>query len=289
MENKIHKQGFVYRFLNKDGTVIYVGKTINLKQRFSQHEHLTEDVKKIEYISCDLLADMAWKEIYYINLFYNKLSTNVSDVYEGGVTDLKINDIWKEYKIEDIKNDYNNDEIIELYNKYVIDVPKYDYKKMIHIVNHNKLNKIGDDTYALSRKWFDINKNNGIVNKLQKNVYNFFHNVAKASVKENLWTTYDEFEDDIKGKGYAKGFSPIYNYDFYDRNKINLAFVANIFLPAMINKKNFVITEDQYSLMILMQFIWKSALRDGKEITIYIPSKRMRELLQTWIKETGGD
>ena len=35
----------------------------------------------------------------------------------------------------------------------------------------------------------------------------------------------------------------------------------------------------------MLQFIWRSAIRDGKEIWIYIPSIRMRTLLKKWIKE----
>ena len=37
--------------------------------------------------------------------------------------------------------------------------------------------------------------------------------------------------------------------------------------------------------------IWRSAIRDGKPINLYIPSKRMRELLINWINNTyqGGN
>ena len=42
---------------------------------------------------------MAWKEIYYINLYYNELSTNISDVYLGGqMKDICLDDEWKRYK-----------------------------------------------------------------------------------------------------------------------------------------------------------------------------------------------
>ena len=44
--------------------------------------------------------------------------------------------------------------------------------------------------------------------------------------------------------------------------------------------------EDAYALSELIQWIFRSAIRDGKEIWLYIPSKRMRNLLIDWI---GGD
>ena len=35
----------------------------------------------------------------------------------------------------------------------------------------------------------------------------------------------------------------------------------------------------------MLQFLWRSAIREGKEINVYIPSIRMRKLLEQWIKD----
>ncbi|MNR36774.1 hypothetical protein D3C85_1547400 [compost metagenome] len=40
-----------------------------------------------------------------------------------------------------------------------------------------------------------------------------------------------------------------------------------------------------YALSEMVQFIWRSRIRDGKEINLYIPSKRMRELLKEWLND----
>ena len=45
------------------------------------------------------------------------------------------------------------------------------------------------------------------------------------------------------------------------------------------------VLEDKYALSVMIQWIWRSAIRDGKEVWIYIPSKRMRNLLKDWIEE----
>ena len=45
------------------------------------------------------------------------------------------------------------------------------------------------------------------------------------------------------------------------------------------------VDEDAYALSELIQFIYRSAIRDGKPITVYIPSKRMRELFMDWINK----
>lgn len=39
-----------------------------------------------------------------------------------------------------------------------------------------------------------------------------------------------------------------------------------------------------YALSILIQWVFRSAIRNGKKIKIYIPSERMRYLLKEWIQ-----
>ena len=276
---------YVYRFLNKQNIIVYVGRTGNLYQRFLQHEHLTNDIERIEYIECDSEAEMAWKEIYYINLYYNELRTNISDVYlNGKMKDIGLNDKWKRYKYDhQLKN--KDIGLLERYNKYVIEVPDHDYKSLIHIIDHEKLNDIGKDKYSISQKWFNDHKYDGLVDKLRRNTTNLFRNITPSSTSDNLWTTYEAFREDIKGKGFAKSFTYLgidSEKDYSDR--IYLAYLANNFYPATI-QNTFDISEDQYALSELLQFMFKSALSNGNEIWIYIPSKRMRNLLIEWIEK----
>jgi hypothetical protein len=37
------------------------------------------------------------------------------------------------------------------------------------------------------------------------------------------------------------------------------------------------------ALAELVECIWRSAIREGNEVKIFIPSKRMRELLHDWL------
>lgn len=278
---------YVYRFLNKDNIITYVGRTVNLYKRFLQHDHLTETVSKIEYIECESEAEMAWKEIYYINLYYNELSTNLSDVYRGGqMKDIGLNDKWRKYKHP---HHIENKEIgtLEKYNKYVIEIPNYDYKSLIHIIDHEKLNKIGEDKFAITQKWFNDHQQDGLVDKLRRNLINFFRNLTpngnSNSTNNNLWTTYEDFREEIKSKGYGRAF--IYLDDETDKDysdRIYLAYLANNFYPAT-TKNNYEVDENQYALTELLQFMFKSALSKGKEIWIYVPSRRIRNLLKEWI------
>lgn len=93
---------YVYRFLDKNGTIIYVGKSKqDLEQRFRGHIHLPdacyELTYKIEYIECSTEADMSIKEIYYINKFrHNGHFFNVLDMMDTP-TSIEFNDEWKQY------------------------------------------------------------------------------------------------------------------------------------------------------------------------------------------------
>lgn len=41
--------------------------------------------------------------------------------------------------------------------------------------------------------------------------------------------------------------------------------------------------ENLWALSEMLQWIWRSAIRNGQKITVYIPSKRMRKLLLQWL------
>lgn len=115
---------YVYRLKNTDGFIVYVGKTKNLKQRFKQHEHLTEDVKTIEYIECSSEADMTWKEIYYINLFKNENTTNAASVCKDKPTDLCLDDIWIRYHYTYKPRKKRNTNIITIDKNVGLDIIK---------------------------------------------------------------------------------------------------------------------------------------------------------------------
>ncbi|MBW6417302.1 hypothetical protein [Celeribacter sp. PS-C1] len=48
---------------------------------------------------------------------------------------------------------------------------------------------------------------------------------------------------------------------------------------------NSIISQDDYALTELIQWVWRTQIRDKKPITLYLPSKRMRELFLSWLWE----
>lgn len=178
---------------------------------------------------------------------------------------------------------------------------KYNYHELINIIDDPKLNKIGDDKYALSTSWYSRNRGNIVFKQLKDNIYNFFTNkktlwengeYIKSSSQHNLWTTFKEYESDLKGKGYGKCFLQCNvrsTNNYKDRTVV--AYTVNRFFNPII--KNFFISkgveidEDGYAVSEMLQFIWRSGIREGKHITLYIPSSRMRGLLIKWIDENN--
>lgn len=166
------------------------------------------------------------------------------------------------------------------------------YRKLINICDNEKLNRIGDQDYSLSKKWYIEASENGMLRQLSNNIYNYYRHVCESKSSENLWTTFSDYRIPLKQKGYSHRdcFLEINARATNEkRNRKNLAYTVNRFLNPVI--KNFFMSrgidvqEDDYALSEMVQFVWRSAIRDNKPINVYIPSKRMRSLLRSWIDE----
>lgn len=168
----------------------------------------------------------------------------------------------------------------------------YDYRNLIHIISHEKLNIIGKDKHSLSKSWYTNNNKTAIMKQLKNNTMNFFHHLVNSSSKEVLWTTFKDFIHQVSGKGYTKGFLAINARatNLYKDRKY-LAYLVNVFFNPMV--KGFFqdhlidVDEDGYALSEMLQWIWRSAIREGNEIWVYVPSSRMRGLLIDWIESNS--
>lgn len=169
---------------------------------------------------------------------------------------------------------------------------EYDYKKLIHICDSTKLNMLGDRDTDLSKSWYERNKNNSSMKILKNNLSNFFRHIRNDCSTDNIWTTFKDYQPCLKGKGYTKGFLPLNSRATNEyRDRTSIAYPVNRYINPFV--KNFFTTngidvdEDGYALSEMLQFIWRSAIRDGKEIWCYIPSVRMRILFIEWIDKNS--
>lgn len=157
---------------------------------------------------------------------------------------------------------------------------------MIHVLESDAMNGVGSGQTALSVAWFK--RGGSSVDRLRKNVYNYFHNVSSNyGSGRMLWSTYNQYYDTMKGKGYTRcflSFNTRATNQYAGRDC--LAYLVNLYMPVgeklLYQRNGAQVDDDKYALSVMVQWIWRSAIRNGKPINIYIPSRRMRDLLIDW-------
>lgn len=175
---------------------------------------------------------------------------------------------------------------------------KKSIKEKVTIIENHKINKIGDPyndlknrihNTSLSMNWYASNPDACSI--LKNNLQNYFSNISKSKSEERLWTCFKEDIKHIKSKNIsmkswlACNARATNNYG----NKTSLAYLINRYLDPFyddfFSKKNIKVDQDEYGLSEMIQWIWRSAIRNNKNITIYIPSKRMRDLFKNFLDE----
>ncbi len=189
---------------------------------------------------------------------------------------------------------------------YPGDVPAYtkNLKNKIHICMDERLNEIGQRKDALSATKFKTGKVD--MQKLKGNLRSFFRRMHKdIPAKKRMWTVFkggdssgvrDSCVKMLADKGYLRSHVQ-YNARATNkyREKTVLAYLVNVYMnlpdKQFYQSRGLEVDENKYSLSVLVQWIWRSAIRDGEDIYLYIPSRRMRELLINWIDsfDQGGD
>lgn len=170
----------VYRFLNKDDEVIYVGKAKYLKQRmnthFSESGHLPNECYKktckIEFISCNSISEMNIKELYYINKY--KPIYNIKDKYEeDSIYSIDIFDslTWKKYnlryfkyidKVENLENIINEKDL------KILNLEKKIFDQLESILRYKYLS----EQYEKLLLEYESLTNNKLISKRKKIVKN---------------------------------------------------------------------------------------------------------------------
>lgn len=116
------KEYYIYKYLNKNEEIIYIGLTSRpIQRRIKEHEveELQKETYRIEYAKVMTEADMRMYELYYINKYNPKF--NVRDLYVDGnqITLPELNFVpYLETNIEqDIRNTLNE----RIYSSWVKD------------------------------------------------------------------------------------------------------------------------------------------------------------------------
>lgn len=265
--------------VDEDGFVIWNKEKMDYDTKYNEIKILADN-RSLIYINQKLLL---WRyppeiftlfdKIYILTyLFEASILKNYFDLYQIEYEQKSISEQEGEYHITDF--------FVPDTSIYIEKINIYEGK-----LNENVYQKIN----GLSVTWFKAKINQDNIKQIKRNLYNYFSNILSAKAETIMWTTFKDYRNKLKGKGYSNQFVS-YNCrstnDYDDR--FNLAYCVNVYLHPGITQffkqRGINIDEDLYGLSEMIQWIWRSRIRKGENINIYIPSMRMRNLLNEWMK-----
>ena len=177
------------------------------------------------------------------------------------------------------------------------DPPMFNYDNLINIVTDPGMNRVGSGKYSLSKNWFaKRNYDHKDIKQLRNNLKKFFHGIPGGNHDTRLWTTFKDDQNkliDRKTGRFRNNFLQVGSRatNAY-KDRTDVAYLVNRFAdPNLIKffaKQNIYIDSDCFALSEMLQWIWRSAIRDKKPINLYVPSLRMRNLLLEWIHKVNS-
>lgn len=287
--------------INKDYSVNWIG------QEYDDPEFKFYEVMKYAKMNRLYLA----RGKLLLTIFPPEMFEKFSKAYI--LTYLFRNSIMDSYfKMFSISTEINSikDNVIIPYSSDIDGNFKEQCKSLINVYE-GKLNK-SDRT--LSKSWY-MSATPEKIRQLKNDLRTYFTKVvdsASASSGDILWTCPVDYKDKIKGHYYTKKRDmtekerslPNREYRILDKelscfapcnakatniygDRWALAYCCNMFMNPLL--KGFLedldvpASDEQFALSCLIQWIFRSRVRNDQKIDIYIPSKRMRDIYYTWI------
>ena len=171
---------------------------------------------------------------------------------------------------------------------------------MVHVCNKNSINAIGSDRSALSSSWTKRSLADGNIALLARHIHTYFRRHIPDGITsgQQLWSVFNGKNDEVVAEIRSK--KPGGQFLEFNSKAVNcygdraaLAYCVNIFAdPNMVQYLRHVgveFNEDRYAVAQMVQWIWRSRIRNGQEIWVYIPSRRMRELFIQWMETAEED
>lgn len=192
------------------------------------------------------------------------------------------------------------------------DAVHMDVRRKIHLLDNAERNRVGDKYYDLSVSWYrrDIaRKGKPMIAAVRNSTRNVFRTDWGDPPKEDImWSSFKDprpflereqvprSEKKNAAKGRIRISGQFVEMNCRAKNQYghihHLAYLCNVFMPNEIKlilaSKGITVTgemEDRYAVSVMVQWIWRSAIRNGDEIWLYLPSSRMRALLMKWIDQ----
>ena len=168
-------------------------------------------------------------------------------------------------------------------------------KHLVKIIEHEKMNAVGEKDNALSYTSLTKKRKerDELHEKLANNLKNLYKgrsaDFPKSRQADRLWTTPKDVKDKI-GTTFKVAWlasTTKATNDYSDRWYLAYLLEKNQKPPIVVLLKNLgvSINQDMYALSEIVQWVWRSRIRNEQEIYLYMPSKRMRHLFKAWLDD----
>lgn len=264
--------------INEDGFIEWIDKD-NLDTRYNPIRILAQN-HSLFYVNQKLLM---WRYPPEIFRLFDKVYI-LTYMFDASILKYYFDLSKMKYEIKSIV--YKNG-VYKVCDYYKPDLQRY--KDRIHIYKNSDLNdSFPQKITALSSTWFKNPTNVSKIRILKNNIYNYFSHKEPAKSEEIMWTTFLDYRSKLKGKGYSNCFVSCNCRATNDYSETtHLCYCLNVYphvgVTQFFLQHSIDIDQDRYALAELLQWIWRSNIRQDGEIWIYIPSKRMRKLLLDWL------
>jgi hypothetical protein len=148
----------------------------------------------------------------------------------------------------------------------------------------------------MSSGWYDnvIRCSPNKLPQIKASLENWFKKYAGTPANDNAWTTFKKAKGRLRGTRYSKKECWIPNNPKATnehKHKKSLAYLCNVFHNPLIKGyfegRGIAVHDELYALSEMVQWIWRSQIRDDKPIKVFIPSERMRSLFIRWLNSSS--
>ncbi|MCD8215273.1 MAG: DEAD/DEAH box helicase family protein [Clostridiales bacterium] len=268
--------------VNEDGFVSWNKDKMDYDTKYNEIKMLADN-HSLLYVKEEFLV---WRYSPEIFRLFDKIYI-MTYLFEASVLKNYLDAYGIDY---DTKSVINENESYKLVDYFVPDTSVY--ANLINIYDGTLNTNIRQKQVSFSATWFKRSDNKDKIKQLKNNVYNYFRHILDAKSDTIMWTTFKDAKSKMKGKGYSNQFVSCNSRSTNKySDKYNLAYCLNIYIhPAVTHffrEKGIEINQDLYALSEMIQWIWRSRIRNDESINIYIPSVRMRRLLNNWLNMTS--
>lgn len=211
---------------------------------------------------------------------------------------VKLVDYGNGYMITD-KEQPTQDYVYEIPDKIHIyeyeDVPPTGrgrpFKDLNHYIDRSSRIPVVKD-FRPTLSFYEHKRRNGkLITELRNNIGSFFNRMIKINGGDKskcIWSVYNDHKDAMCYRGYKDSFV---THNEKATNKYSdcmyIAYMCDLHVsPNKINyfkRHDIEYSNNDYAVSTMTQFIWRSRIRKGQDIWVYLPSVRMRELLYGFI------